>query len=90
VAALLPPRAADARRDSGGPRFPGGAGRADVRLLYGADDVDVRIVDDGATADRSLPGVRERVVLYGGQLRAGERPDGRHGVRAKLPVGGPA
>jgi signal transduction histidine kinase len=69
----------------------GEAGHAEVLLRYGSDHVDVRIVDDGRVApDRQLPGVRERVTLYGGQLRAGARRDGGHGVRARLPLGGAA
>jgi signal transduction histidine kinase len=68
----------------------GHAGHADVLLRYGADDVVVRVDDDGPAETRALPGVRERVTLYGGHLRAGARRDGGHGVRARLPVGGPA
>jgi signal transduction histidine kinase len=68
----------------------GAAGRAGVRLRYAPDHVDVRIEDDGGAAARDLPGVRERVALYGGNLRAGARPDGGHGVRARLPIGGAA
>jgi len=65
----------------------GGAGRAEVRVRYRADGIDLDVVDDGAGA-RPLAGVRERVSLYGGQLHAGRRRSGGHAVRAKLPVGG--
>ena len=65
----------------------GGAGRAEVRVRYRADGVDLDVTDDGAGA-RPLAGVRERVGLYGGQLHAGRRRSGGHAVRAKLPVGG--
>jgi signal transduction histidine kinase len=69
----------------------GEAGRAAVRVRYDDDHVDLRVLDDGRVAPaRELPGVRERVTLYGGQLRAGARPDGGHGVRARLPLGGAA
>src|SRR5215218_5091546 len=65
----------------------GGAGRAEVRVRYRADGVDLDVTDDGSGA-RPLAGVRERVGLYGGQLHAGRRRSGGHAVRAKLPVGG--
>jgi signal transduction histidine kinase len=65
----------------------GGAGRAEVRVRYRADGVDLDVTDDG-TGARPLAGVRERVGLYGGQLHAGRRRSGGHAVRAKLPVGG--
>jgi signal transduction histidine kinase len=65
----------------------GGAGRAEVRVRYRADGIDLDVCDDGAGA-RPLAGVRERVSLYGGQLHAGRRRSGGHAVRAKLPVGG--
>jgi hypothetical protein len=32
--------------------------------------------------------VRGRVLLYGGELHAGVRRGGGHGVRARLPLGG--
>ena len=65
----------------------GGAGRAEVRVRYRADGIDLDVTDDG-TGARPLAGVRERVGLYGGQLHAGRRRSGGHAVRAKLPVGG--
>jgi signal transduction histidine kinase len=68
----------------------GHAGDARVRLRYGADHVELEIVDDGGGASRPLPGIRERVALSGGQLRAGARRDGGHVVRARLPLGGTA
>ena len=70
----------------------GGAGHADVLVRYRPDGVDVEVLDDGTTGggQRTLPGVRERVSLYGGQMHAGRRRKGGHAVRAKLPVGGAA
>ena len=58
-------------------------------MRYRPDGVDVEVLDDGtaATGARPLPGVRERVSLYGGQLHAGRRRSGGHAVRARLPVG---
>jgi signal transduction histidine kinase len=67
-----------------------GARRADVRVEYGADEVVVEVRDDGRHVVRPLAGVRERVSLYGGELHAGLRSGGGHGVRARLPLGGEA
>jgi signal transduction histidine kinase len=69
----------------------GGAGSATARVAYGPSDVEVEVADDGRTSsERALLGVRERVALYGGELRSvragGGR--GRHVVRARLPAGG--
>jgi signal transduction histidine kinase len=68
----------------------GAAGRAEVLVRYRPDGIDLEVTDDGAGGDgpRRLPGIRERVSLYGGQLHAGSRRSGGHAVRAKLPVGG--
>jgi signal transduction histidine kinase len=64
----------------------GAAGAAEVRLRYADDYVVLRIDDDGGAPLRDLPGIRERVGLYGGRLRAGARTHGGHTVRARLPV----
>jgi signal transduction histidine kinase len=74
----------------GGALEHGRAGSAQVRLRYGADHVELEVADDGDAPDRPLLGIRERVTLSGGQLRAGARRDGGHVVRARLPLGGPA
>jgi signal transduction histidine kinase len=66
----------------------GAAGAATVRLRYAGDHVELRVDDDGAWPVRELPGIRERVGFYGGQLRAGARRDGGHSVRARLPLEG--
>jgi signal transduction histidine kinase len=68
----------------------GHAGGARVRLRYGGDHVEVEVADDGGGTARPLLGIRERVTLSGGQLRAGARRDGGHVVRARLPLGGAA
>jgi signal transduction histidine kinase len=68
----------------------GHAGRARVRLRYDDAHIELEVADDGREPARALPGIRERVSLAGGQLRAGARHDGGHVVRARLPVGGTA
>src|SRR5262245_49065208 len=72
----------------GGALEHGGAGRAEVTVRYGAERVEVEVVDDGSGDgdSRLLLGARERVALYGGDLESGATPDG-HAVRARLPVG---
>jgi signal transduction histidine kinase len=72
----------------GGALEHGQAGRAQVRLRYGADHVELVVTDDGDAPNRPLLGIRERVTLSGGQLRAGARRAGGHVVRARLPLGG--
>jgi signal transduction histidine kinase len=74
----------------GGALEHGHAGRADVKVRYGPDHVELVVADDGEAPDRPLLGIRERVTLSGGQLRAGARRHGGHVVRARLPLGGPA
>jgi signal transduction histidine kinase len=59
-------------------------------VTYAGDHVEVEVVDDGREAARPLLGIRERVALLDGQLRAGARRDGGHVVRARLPLGGAA
>jgi signal transduction histidine kinase len=66
-----------------GDAFGASAGRhATVRLRYGAEELTLEVVDDGAPApERALLGMHERVALYGGELvTAG------HAVRARLPL----
>jgi signal transduction histidine kinase len=74
----------------GGALEHGHAGRARVRVSYGADHVELEVGDDGAVTERPLLGIRERVALSGGRLQAGARRDGGHVVRARLPLGGSA
>jgi signal transduction histidine kinase len=70
-----------------------GVSRADVSIVYGVDNVLVRVRDDRASADgldpEVLRGLRERLGLYGGILRAGSgQAGGGLEVEAKLPIGG--
>jgi signal transduction histidine kinase len=70
-----------------------GKAHASVRVRYGADSLELEIVDDGAGArapvasgGHGLVGMRERVALYGGRLDAGRRPSGGFAVRVLLPI----
>jgi signal transduction histidine kinase len=70
------------------------ATRAEVTVCYAAHDVTVEVTDDGRgpppgsapAAGAGTIGMRERVALFGGELRVGPRPQGGYGVRARLPV----
>ena len=70
------------------------ATRAVVRVDYEPQAVELVVSDDGGgdgpiRDGRGLVGLRERVALYGGELRAGRpRPRGFE-LRARLPVGEP-
>ena len=76
-------------------------GHRQVVVRYQSDEVVVTVTDDGrglaeqlsrsngtgyAPAGHGLVGMRERVALFGGDLRAGPRPGGGFEVRARLPV----
>jgi signal transduction histidine kinase len=71
-----------------------GPARAEVRLSYRPEAVDVQVRDDGRGtgasngdgAGHGLIGMRERVALYGGRLHAGPRDGGGFEVHAHLPL----
>ena len=69
-----------------------GAGRAEVVVRYGGDEVVLEVRDDGPRdgGGRALTGMRERVRLFGGDLDVGLPRDGGHALRARLPVGASA
>jgi len=80
-----------------------GPARAQVRLVWSAERLDVEVSDDGPAAGATVPararpdsggngliGMRERVLLYGGELEAGPVAEGGYRVAAHLPLSGPA
>jgi signal transduction histidine kinase len=70
-------------------REGGGAAHASVRVTYAPGEVRVEVTDDGAAENRRLLGLRERVAVYGGELKA--MPEGAGWrVSAWLPVGAAA
>jgi signal transduction histidine kinase len=68
-----------------------GAAAAIVSLRYGPQWLEIEVSDDGRGGSpnghgHGLIGMRERALLYGGELDAGRRPEGGFRVRARLPV----
>jgi signal transduction histidine kinase len=70
-----------------------GPARAQVIVRYTPEDLELEILDDGpgtgngGGSGHGLPGLRERVAVYGGELDAGRRPQGGYALRARLPLG---
>jgi signal transduction histidine kinase len=67
------------------------ASRADVTLAYAPGELAIEVRDDGAGGSANgggygLIGVRERVKLYGGEMRAEPSPDGGFVLSARLPI----
>ena len=76
-----------------------GGTKASVRLRYEPSALELEVVDDGTGTPvtprdplggggHGLIGMRERVNLHGGHLRAAPRPDGGFGVHATFPLTG--
>ena len=72
-----------------------GPARAEVVVLYGEDEIALRVTDDGRgsgsgreNGGHGLVGMRERVAVYGGELTAGPRPAPERGfaLAARLPL----
>lgn len=80
-------------------KHAGPEARASVQVRREPGTLVLRIVDDGAgrqagrasvdAAGHGLIGMRERVALFGGELRAGARTSGGFAVDVRLPLGGP-
>ncbi|MEU9338874.1 sensor histidine kinase [Streptomyces sp. NPDC048290] len=75
-------------------RHARGASRVEIRVVAGAGRLRLRVSDDGRTGPArrvehgfGLLGMRERVQLLGGTLRAGPAPGGGWTVDAEMPVG---
>jgi signal transduction histidine kinase len=72
--------------------------RVTVTLSFRGSRLDVEVVDDAAgqtdqsdaTTGHRIVGMRERVVLLGGELETGRRVGGGYRVAAWLPIGGDA
>ena len=71
----------------------GAAAKAQVRLRYQQETVEIIVADDGRGADapndgrgHGLVGMRERAAMYGGTAEAAPRPDGGFQVIARLPL----
>ena len=70
------------------------ASEADVLLRYGTRELRIEVRDNGSGAAASdglghgLAGVRERVKLYGGEMRAGAARDGGFVLATRLPLRG--
>lgn len=68
------------------------ASRAEVRVDRHGDLLSVAVLDDGASrpdgdeGGHGLIGMRERVALFGGELRTGPQAGGGFAVRATLPL----
>jgi signal transduction histidine kinase len=71
-----------------------GPARAEIVLHYAPGSVEVVVRDDGrgpvancaSPSGHGLIGMRERVAVYGGTLRAGPREGGGFEVFAQLPL----
>src|SRR4051812_25821964 len=65
-----------------------------VRFAWGEDALEISVADRGdggpspqlAGSGHGLMGMRERLRVYGGEVRTGPRPEGGFEVAARLPL----
>jgi signal transduction histidine kinase len=80
-------------------KHAGAGARADLRIRYRADGVELEVTDDGISSQQSAPpagriaagglghrGMQERVSAVGGELQLGARIRGGYLVRARFPL----
>lgn len=75
-------------------KHAGAAAVTHVALHWAADELTVRVRDEGARGPRPTPpvgghgltGMRERAALHGGSVETGPHPDGGFVVRLRLPL----
>ena len=69
-----------------------GQARARVLVRYGEDALELEVADTGAGSangggsGHGLAGMRERVAVFGGELKSGPQREGGYAVRARLPL----
>jgi len=69
-----------------------GEAHATVLIRFAASGLEIEVADDGrgevtGTSGRGLVGLRERILLYGGELEAGGAGDRGYLLRARIPLG---
>jgi signal transduction histidine kinase len=73
-------------------RHSGSEARAFVRLTFCADSLEVQVTDTGTGSNgpsqggHGLEGIRQRVALLGGRVRAGDLPERGFQVDAQIPL----
>jgi len=73
-----------------------GPSEASVRIMYSPNKLELRVTDNGRgaaerlangpVAGHGLVGMRERVAMFGGELKSGPLPGGGYEVQATLPL----
>ena len=69
-----------------------GPAQVNIVLHYQPSNLEIEIVDDGRAAQRGsggwhgLPGLGERVAVFGGRFEAGSQPEGGWRIRASFPT----
>ena len=68
------------------------ASHVDVTVRYLTDELEIEVLDNGVGATTSdglghgLIGIRERVKIYGGEMRTNAAPGGGFLLSARLPL----